>query len=67
MIENIVAIELLRRGYELYAGVLYKKKIDFALERNEKICIQVSNSIDDGETPKREINSLFQIRDAYPK
>ena len=66
--ENLIYIELLRRGYEVYVGQYNDVEIDFiAIKPSEKIYYQVSRSILDEKVEEREKKSLLAINDNYKK
>lgn len=68
VLENIVYLELLRRGYEVTIGKIGSLEVDFvATKQNEKIYYQVSASILDENTKERELRPLENISDNYPK
>jgi len=68
MLENIVYLELLRRGYEVYIGQVKDGEIDFVATRQEnKLYIQIARQIDNVKTEQREYSRLLNVRDNYPK
>lgn len=68
ILENIVYMELLRRGYSVSVGKVGKKEIDFvAVRSGEKIYIQVSYLLAEEETIEREFGVLETVPDNYPK
>jgi len=68
ILENIVYLELLRRGYTVYIGKVGTKEVDFiALSQSEKLYIQVTETMLGEDTRKRELESLRKIPDNYPK
>lgn len=67
-LENIVYLELCRRGYTVNVGKTSDGEIDFvAVRQNEKIYVQVTRKINSDKTEKREYNRLLEIPDNYPK
>ena len=66
--ENLIYIELLRRGYEVYIGKYNDIEIDFiAMKPNERIYYQVTRSMLDENVERREKNLLLAVKDNYKK
>jgi predicted AAA+ superfamily ATPase len=68
VLENIVYLELLRRGYEVTVGAIDSEEIDFiGVKGKETVYIQVAYVLPDKKTQEREFGNLLKIRDNYPK
>lgn len=68
LLENIVFLELIRQGYSITIGKIQDLEVDFVCRKANQIkYIQVSQSILDENTRKREFKSLEKISDSYPK
>ena len=68
VLENIVYLELKRRGYQIYIGKFGNREIDFIAEKeNRKMYIQVTYMLSSPETIEREFSALRSIKDNYPK
>ncbi len=68
VLENIVGLELLRRGYQVRIGRIGTREIDFVGERQgDKLYVQVCYLLHDASTIQREFGALLEVRDNYPK
>lgn len=68
ILENLVFLELIRRGYTVYVGQSGALEVDFVAEKQEeKIYIQVAYLMNDEKTIEREFGNLMQISDNFPK
>lgn len=67
-IENVVYLELLRRGYKVYVGKCDNKEIDFvAIKKEETRYFQVTESLSDAKTQEREVAPFYSTNDFYEK
>lgn len=67
-LENVVYLELCRRGYKVYIGKTADGEVDFVASRQgEKLYVQVTQEIHSEKTEKREYERLLEIKDNYPK
>lgn len=67
-LENVVYLELSRRGYTVHIGKTSDGEVDFvATRQNEKLYVQVTQRITSEKTEKREYERLLEIQDNYPK
>ncbi len=67
-LENVVYLELCRRGYKVYIGKTTDGEVDFVASRQgEKLYVQVTQEIHSEKTEKREYERLLEIKDNYPK
>lgn len=67
-LENVVYLELCRRGYDVYIGKTINGEIDFIADRQgDRLYIQVTQQISSDKTEKREYERLLEIKDNYPK
>ena len=68
MLENVVYLELRRRGYAVNVGKNGAGEVDFvATRQNNTLYVQVAQEISEASTQKREFDRLLEIRDNYPK
>ena len=67
-LENVVYLELCRRGYQVYIGKTPDGEVDFVAERlGKKLYVQVTQEIRSEKTERREYDRLLEIKDNYPK
>lgn len=68
VLENVVFVELLRRGYEVTVGRIGEKEIDFvAVQHTDRVYVQVTRTLADAKVEEREFSALLAVSDAYPK